>query len=675
MRVLHVIPAYSPLDGGPAQAVLDLARAGWEAGHQADVAASAMPGEPVSPWPDAASGANGRLRLFPRPAGSTGWKFSWPLTRWVQGHARHYDLLHIHAVFSASALFSCLSALVAGRPYVLTPHGSLDAWSLGQAGWKKRPYLWLMRPLLARAKALHAASDKEARCLAALNLGCPVRVAPLAVDLPDDVSGHVSRRAPEPAAAPVLLFLARLHPVKALPVLLEALALLKTQGAACRLDIAGDGKPGYRAGLEARVRELGLTDRVRFLGFVEGEAKARAFAGADLFVLPSLQENFGLAAVEALGHGLPVVLSDQVPLGPAVLEHGAGEVARAGSAQALAEAVTRLLDPERRAEAGRKARALARNSFGREALRRNIAALYAEALGQNQGSQTPAGEDRQEAQPQRAVDPAATPGGGLQGLLRALLWGLRSANYVALFLWHGLLRARPMPLPRGRALVLAPHPDDESIGCGGLLAAKARAGLPVLVAVLTDGRYGVGGALPPEDAATLRRGELAAALAVLGLPAAPAFLGCPDGSLGLLPHAERDALLERLAALLREFRPDELYLPNPADCHADHEACLDLAREALDRAGLAPKLYGYFIWAFWPLSWHLRADKPPLPLLRLDIRTVKERKARAMACHASQMPRLPAVLRSFSLATGCELYCELDCKSTGAVAQNSEKHS
>lgn len=162
-------------------------------------------------------------------------------------------------------------------------------------------------------------------------------------------------RGPEPGtaaaagrdgAAPVrFLFLSRLHPKKRLENLLDALALLQRRqpDAPWELAIAGDGEPRYVAGLQERSRRLGLETRCRWLGFVE-EAKWRALQAADWYVLPSAAENFGIAAVEALAAGTPVILSPEVAVAADVDRCGAGLVCGSDPealAQALATALVR----------------------------------------------------------------------------------------------------------------------------------------------------------------------------------------------------------------------------------------------------------------------------------------------------------------------------------------------
>jgi glycosyltransferase involved in cell wall biosynthesis len=125
-----------------------------------------------------------------------------------------------------------------------------------------------------------------------------------------------------------LLFLSRIHPKKQLENLLDALALLqrRSPGACWELTIAGDGEARYVSSLKQRTSALGIDARCRWLGFVEGAAKWQALQQADWYVLPSAAENFGIAAVEALAAGTPVILSPEVAVAADVARRGAGLV-------------------------------------------------------------------------------------------------------------------------------------------------------------------------------------------------------------------------------------------------------------------------------------------------------------------------------------------------------------
>ncbi|MFM1811299.1 MAG: hypothetical protein RLZZ336_237, partial [Cyanobacteriota bacterium] len=140
------------------------------------------------------------------------------------------------------------------------------------------------------------------------------------------------------------------------------------------LQIAGQGEPAYEANLRRLVAELGLASRCQWLGFVSGQAKWRLLAGATWFVLPSALENFGIAVVEALAAGTPVLISPQVALAPTVAAAGAGVVC-SPEPEAMADCLAGLLqhpDPRWR----QRAQALAREQFAWPALARRFATAY-----------------------------------------------------------------------------------------------------------------------------------------------------------------------------------------------------------------------------------------------------------------------------------------------------------
>jgi glycosyltransferase involved in cell wall biosynthesis len=137
-----------------------------------------------------------------------------------------------------------------------------------------------------------------------------------------------------------ILFLSRLHPKKHIELLLDAWPLIQHHAPDAQLLIAGDGDPVYVRELRATAERLGGT--VRFLGYVEGETKRKLLADADLFVLPSLHENFGIAVLEALASGLPVVVTPEVQLSHFIGEHSLGLITQRAP-EALAHAIVSAL--------------------------------------------------------------------------------------------------------------------------------------------------------------------------------------------------------------------------------------------------------------------------------------------------------------------------------------------
>lgn len=189
--------------------------------------------------------------------------------------------------------------------------------------------------------------------------------------------------------------------------------------------------------------------------------------------------------------------------------------------------------------------------------------------------------------------------------------------------------------PGTRVLLLAPHPDDESIACGGTLHAYSRAGVPVRVSILTDGRLGDPGlralaegdparAGREEALAARREDEARSAMQVLGV-ARHDFLGGRDGSLA-------EAVPEigaKLAAILAEWRPDIVMLPFVSDRHADHFAANRCLMEAADRMGAA--------WCEGVRCLAYESWSPLHANLYVDITASLEAKRRAIRCHESQL--------------------------------------
>ena len=206
--------------------------------------------------------------------------------------------------------------------------------------------------------------------------------------------------------------------------------------------------------------------------------------------------------------------------------------------------------------------------------------------------------------------------------------------------------SRPFPVSRKRALVFAPHQDDETFGCGGLIALKCRQDTPVAVVFLTDGRrsHGAEPKIPAIKLQEVRRQEALAALRILGVPETGiTFLSQPDFGLRTLPPQPREELLERLTDLLREFQPEEVYVPHRHDRHPDHEEAFILARASLERTGLRPDIWQYPIWLFWWKNWpFLQVKARDLAhAYRLPLGVAHEQKKRAIAAYQSQMPILP----------------------------------
>lgn len=382
MNVLHVIPSLGPLRGGPSTALPAMVQGLARSGLTVHVATTDDNGRGRMKVPLGEPVVQGGVttRYFPRQTNF--YTASWPLTRWLARHVRDYDVLHIHALFSYP---STAAAFVARRhrvPYVLRPLGTLNHWGMAhRRPWLKRASLRLIeRRILAGASAVHYTSDGERREARELGLGGRSVVIPLGVD-PAAFEGpgapeRLFRTNPQLVGRPIVLFLSRVHPVKGLDILLPAFAELRRRRPEVALLIAGEGERDYLARLRADAQRLGVADHVVWAGFLAGDDKRAAFAAATLFVLPSYSENLGIAALEAMAAGLPVIVSDRIGFAAAVQQSEAGIVLPC-DAGALASALERLVsDTDLRRRLGANGDRLVRERFSVEATTRDLIALY-----------------------------------------------------------------------------------------------------------------------------------------------------------------------------------------------------------------------------------------------------------------------------------------------------------
>ncbi|NUQ19862.1 MAG: glycosyltransferase, partial [Gemmatimonadaceae bacterium] len=195
----------------------------------------------------------------------------------------------------------------------------------------------------------------------------------VADDLADGDGAH---RALDASRSPTILFLSRLHPIKGLETLLDAWPAVRATRPAARLVIAGAGEPGYERALKARAAQRATDGSVQFTGFVTGSEKARLLANADVFVLPSYHENFGVAVLEAIAAGLPAVVSPEVQLSGVVEENRLGAVVPR-DARALASGIIGVLaDAPLRERCASQGAAIARSLFTLDSVGAKLRDMY-----------------------------------------------------------------------------------------------------------------------------------------------------------------------------------------------------------------------------------------------------------------------------------------------------------
>lgn len=313
MKVLHIIPAYYPATywGGPIYSVYGLCNA---LATMPGVMLKVLTTDSAGPRRSDSVKVTGYPMLYPggyevffcrRWWGhslSPGLVFHlWPMIRWA-------DVVHLTAVYSPPTIPALLICHLLGKPIVWSPRGALQRWERATKVLAKRAWEEICNALISRNSCvMHVTSKQEAVDSEARIPKARTEIIPNGVDIPEALPA----REWLPCGRLRLLYLGRLHPIKGIDNLLRGLKLLEDETVA--LEICGSGDAAYSRCLQELAHQLGLEKCVSFRGHVDGKDKLHAFMQADLCIVPSFTENFGMVVAEALAHAVPVIASQGTP--------------------------------------------------------------------------------------------------------------------------------------------------------------------------------------------------------------------------------------------------------------------------------------------------------------------------------------------------------------------------
>jgi len=390
LHIVHYLNAIDLAEGGVVRCVLDLAGAAAKLGHRVtlitrndkDIPDAWRAGDGVPTVVTLDEGGAGRFGLLSAREKAR--------VRGVLGSAPP-DVAHLHTAWQPVNISLASICADMGVPYVLSIHGMLDDWCMAQSRVKKRIYHALfLSKILRRAHAVHctaAAENDQSKKWYPDTRGV---VIPLVFDL------DPYRELPGPGAAHsafpeafahegedgdglTLLFLSRINVKKGLEHLLRAAPLLAERGIEARILVAGTGDPpAYAQTMKALAREMGVEDRTHFLGLVTGDTKTSLYQAADVFVLPTSQENFGFVFPEALACATPVITTRGVDTWPELEKSGGARITTQDPGD-LADAISLFSDPDARHEAGEAGRARVFEWLDPDRVAREFVALYREA--------------------------------------------------------------------------------------------------------------------------------------------------------------------------------------------------------------------------------------------------------------------------------------------------------
>jgi glycosyltransferase involved in cell wall biosynthesis len=329
MKLLYPIHSVNPAAGGPIEALKQIAPVMDKMGHSTDVVSLDAPN---APW----------INGLPFPVHAMGpgkgtYGFTPHLVPWLRKHAGNYDAVIVRGIWQYHSFATWRALRHSNTPYVVFTHGMLDPW-FKQAFPLKHAKKWMYWPwaeyrVLRDAKAVLFTSEEE-RILARQSFWlyrCKEIVVNYGTSEPagetTDQKEAFFARFPELRSKRLVLFLGRIHPKKGCDLLIDAFATVLGKNPDWHLVIAGPDQAGCRTKLIKLARERQITSAITWTDAISGDIKYGALKAAEVFVLPSHQENFGIAVAEALACGTPALISKKVNIWREIEQDEAGIVA------------------------------------------------------------------------------------------------------------------------------------------------------------------------------------------------------------------------------------------------------------------------------------------------------------------------------------------------------------
>jgi len=328
VKILHIISSVNPAGGGPIEGIRQLGTTLVDQGHQVEIGSLDPPNAPYL--------AQAPLPVHPLGPASLKYGYSSRFVPWLRANANRYDAVVVNGIWQYHSFGTWRALRKSSVPYVLFTHGMLDPWFKKQyplKHLKKMLYWpWAEYRVLRDARAVLFTCEEERR-LARKSFGmyrCNEVVVSYGTAKPKG-NADAERRDffdhyPDLKGKRLAVFMGRIHPKKGCDLLIEAFAKVLGAHPNWHLVIAGPDQVGWRETLNYRAAQLGIAPRITWTGMLSGSMKWGALRNAEAFVLPSHQENFGIAVAEALAAGTPTLISNKVNIWREIEGDGAGIV-------------------------------------------------------------------------------------------------------------------------------------------------------------------------------------------------------------------------------------------------------------------------------------------------------------------------------------------------------------
>ncbi|MEG3928779.1 MULTISPECIES: glycosyltransferase [unclassified Microcoleus] len=424
MRILQIIPSISLVYGGPSQMVLGLSAALASQGIDVTIITTDSNGDigqlPLDVPLNQPIQQNGYQIIYFRCSPFRRYKFSLSLLQWLNQNARQFDLAHIHALFSPVTTLAATIARYHKLPYIMRPCGMLDPADLQKKKRLKQIYAAVLeRPNLAGAAAIHFTSKEEAKISERFGLGSTGKMpvprdldftgkmpvpqdlnftgkmpvpqdldftgkipAPRDLVIPLGVTAGLFPKRLRESQVPIILFMSRIEPKKGLDLLIPALESILASGIDFHFILAGSNPQDaeYETQIKVQIQNSSLAKYTTITGFVSGDLKVELLTKADLFVLPSYYENFGIAVAEAMAAGVPVAISDRIHIAEDIQQAEAGWVEPLEIGAIANSIKSALLNPQERQRRGLNGQEYAEKYYNWEAIAQQTIDAYQQIL-------------------------------------------------------------------------------------------------------------------------------------------------------------------------------------------------------------------------------------------------------------------------------------------------------
>ena len=305
----------------------------------------------------------------------------------VRQELKKATVIHITGLWNLTSHQAIVESKKLEIPIIISPQGMLEPWAIKQRFWKKK-LAWLLYQNwdLKSAKVIHATAEQEAENLRRLGLRQPIAIIPNCINF-ENLKTVTSKNYLNLSTNPKnvnkirkLLFLSRIHPKKGLIELVRAWSKIHPKN--WKVVVAGPSEGDHRAEVELFIKKKKLTKYFEFVGSVEGEEKNKLYQTADLFILPTFSENFGIVVAEALASGVPVITTKAAPW-QGIEKFKCGwwiDVGEEPLKFALEEALHS--SPEKLSEMGERGKIYAENTFGSIMVAKQMLEVYRWMLGE-----------------------------------------------------------------------------------------------------------------------------------------------------------------------------------------------------------------------------------------------------------------------------------------------------